>query len=120
MNDAEMYDDAYVEVMGRDIGDTGLKNFDLYLIGQQVLNTIGTTVMLRHKTLAGVLDYASAPGPEDHVSEWIVRDLLAWGSGHPEKVPGSEMRLRRFVAESWLEHQLAESADLLGDTEAAS
>lgn len=106
------YDDAYMDVMGRDLDGTELKVLDIYLLGEAVLNAVGTCVLLGHANPANsILDYTAEPGDYDHVSKHILRDLLAWQSGRVAMSPGCEERLRAWVAEEWLPRQMAKVGD---------
>lgn len=110
----EEYDDAWREVMGRPIEGTPLHILDLYMLGEGVLNAVGTTVTLGHMNPANSLDYTLQPGPEDHVSIHILRDLLAWTSGRKFLSPGCHERLTGWVAQNWQRRQLSLVAERLG------
>jgi hypothetical protein len=77
---------------------------DLTLIGAALLNSIGTTALLGHKSPAGTLDYSTG-GSMWHSQ--LVRDVIAWSSGHVNKAPGCRERLLHLMHDGgWLRRQM--------------
>lgn len=110
-----VYDEKFIEVMGRDVeGTPTLKMLDLYLLGEALLNAVGTCILLGHASPANsVIDYTTTPDGDSHVSKHILRDLLAWQSGRRNAVPGCEERLRGWVTTDWLPKQMAHMEERL-------
>ena len=107
-------DGAFAEVMGRPIEGTPLHMLDLFLLGEAVLNSVGACLTLGHASPANVLDYTPQPVETDHVSQHILRDLLAWTSGRNDLSPGCVERISAWVRTEWLPHQMAAVGERLG------
>lgn len=76
------------------IGDTTIAVADLALIGQAVLNLAATSIVMRHTSPAGSVEYAEP----STVPERVACDFATWTTG------GSQ-RLTRFLRDSgWLAH----------------
>lgn len=76
------------------IGDTTLSVADLALIGQAVLNLAATSLIMRHTSPAGSVEYTEPSTVPEH----IACDFATWTTG------GSQ-RLTRFLSDSgWFAH----------------
>ena len=80
---------------------------ELAAIGETVLDLVGASIMMRHASPVGMLDYGFAPTVEDHVSRHIVHDLLAWIGRRGDERDEAEARLCAWVGTYWLPGQLA-------------
>lgn len=92
----DIYDDAFVEVMGRRVDDTDWTVLDIYLVGEAVLNTINIVHTLGHTSPASTLEYTAGATP--HTA--IVRDFVAWTSGRKQLAPDCEENLRTLNQDS--------------------
>lgn len=92
-------------------GDTTLSNYEVFMVGESVINWITAVVRLGHASPASTLDYAT---DVPTLGGLLVRDFVAWTSGHTSKVPGCEERMREWAAAAELDAAAAvKISDLL-------
>lgn len=75
---------------------TALSNYEVFMIGEALVNWLATTHQLGHASPVSVLDYATNDAPLG-LGGLIMRDFIAWTSGRTSSVPGCEDRMRELI-----------------------
>lgn len=113
MTDSNIYDEKFIEVMTRRVGKTDFLNFEVYAIGQTLLNTINSVVVLGWSSPGSSLDYTHDNGT---VGNDLVRDFIAWTSGRKALAPGCEDKLRQHIIDSGWQAYIQDGMSALLDT----
>lgn len=111
------FDDSFREVMSRKVGESNLSHYEVFAIGQTMLNWAQTVYRLGHASPASTLDYTQ--GAQD-LFVLVVRDFVAWTCNRTDMVPGDvRERFESYLeAADWESHLVASIEDRLSEVAA--
>ena len=89
-------------------GETTLSNYEVFMLGQALVNWIGLVGRLGHASPASTLDYTTNPEAMT-LGTLVLRDFVAWTSGRTDLVEGCEERLREWAEAADIDGHLARS-----------
>ena len=86
------------EVLAEGAYDTKWSRYEIYLLGEALLDWCNTVVVMGHSNPGSTLDYANrhtGSAPHDFLADFVV-----WTSGRKKMLPGAEDRIRHEMVDS--------------------